>query len=216
MTGGRANVLPRRLHRRRGAGGDRTHHLRQLPRGAAAVRAARTGAGDQLAADDHHGGRRDRPREPGHRAIDRRFSTTPSSEDLRQMALKMTLQVQGQQPGQDGVLGDGRRVGVVPAVGGPDGAVERGVGVRECCCGSCSRHRGLRECSSQKLSQPRKPYPSDVTDEEWAFAAPYLTLMAEEDRQWRHDPREVFNALRWIVPWRYLPTNLPPWAAVHQ
>ncbi len=25
--------------------------------------------------------------------------------------------------------------------------------------------------------QPRKPYPSDVTDEEWAFVAPYLTLM---------------------------------------
>jgi len=24
---------------------------------------------------------------------------------------------------------------------------------------------------------PRKPYPSDVTDDEWAFVAPYLTLM---------------------------------------
>jgi len=35
-----------------------------------------------------------------------------------------------------------------------------------------------------------------------------------------HDPREVYNALRWIVhtgaPWRYLPTNVPPWAAVFQ
>lgn len=32
--------------------------------------------------------------------------------------------------------------------------------------------------------------------------------------------REVYNALRWIVrtgsPWRYLPGDLPPWAAVHQ
>ena len=27
----------------------------------------------------------------------------------------------------------------------------------------------------------RKPYPSDVTDDEWAFVAPYLTLMREED-----------------------------------
>ena len=26
----------------------------------------------------------------------------------------------------------------------------------------------------------RKGYPSDVTDEEWAFVAPYLTLMKEE------------------------------------
>ncbi|MDB0551519.1 IS5/IS1182 family transposase, partial [Ralstonia solanacearum species complex bacterium KE056] len=24
---------------------------------------------------------------------------------------------------------------------------------------------------------PRKPYPTDVSDEEWSFAAPYLTLM---------------------------------------
>ncbi|MGJ1548401.1 transposase, partial [Ralstonia solanacearum] len=23
---------------------------------------------------------------------------------------------------------------------------------------------------------PRKPYPTDVSDEEWSFAAPYLTL----------------------------------------
>jgi hypothetical protein len=29
----------------------------------------------------------------------------------------------------------------------------------------------------------RKPYPSDVTDEEWDFVAPYLTLMSEEPRQ---------------------------------
>ncbi len=68
--------------------------------------------------------------------------------------------------------------------------------------------------------QSRKPYPSDVTDEEWAFVAPYLTLMTEDAPQRRHDLREVFNAVRWIVrtgaPWRYLPTNFPPWAAVHQ
>ncbi|WP_428840207.1 transposase, partial [Burkholderia cenocepacia] len=25
--------------------------------------------------------------------------------------------------------------------------------------------------------EKRKPYPSDVSDEEWSFAAPYLTLM---------------------------------------
>ena len=70
------------------------------------------------------------------------------------------------------------------------------------------------------MSQARKPYPSDVTDEEWAFVAPYLTLMTAEAPQRRHDLREVFNAVRWIVragaPWRYLPTNFPPWQAVHQ
>ncbi|MBI3830228.1 MAG: IS5/IS1182 family transposase, partial [Planctomycetes bacterium] len=25
----------------------------------------------------------------------------------------------------------------------------------------------------------RKPYPSDASDDEWAFVAPYLTLMRE-------------------------------------
>jgi transposase len=68
--------------------------------------------------------------------------------------------------------------------------------------------------------RPRKPYPSDVSDEEWAFAAPYLTLMTHDAPQRTHDLREVFNALRWMVrsgsPWRYLPTNFPPWEAVYQ
>ncbi len=66
----------------------------------------------------------------------------------------------------------------------------------------------------------RKPYPTDVTHDEWAFVAPYLTLMDEGAPQRRHELREVFNALRWIVragaPWRLLPTNFPPWEAVYQ
>src|SRR5215210_509761 len=45
----------------------------------------------------------------------------------------------------------------------------------------------------------RKPYPSDVTDEEWAFAAPYLTLMREDAPQRGHSLREVFNGLRYVV-----------------
>ena len=70
------------------------------------------------------------------------------------------------------------------------------------------------------MSTPRDPYPSDVTDEEWAFAAPYLTLMALDAPQRKHDLREVFNALRWLVRtgamWRYLPNDFPPWELVYQ
>jgi len=59
----------------------------------------------------------------------------------------------------------------------------------------------------------RKPYPSDVSDDEWSFVAPYLTLMKEEAPQREHD-------LRWIVrtgaQWRMIPHDLPPWAAVYQ
>jgi len=66
----------------------------------------------------------------------------------------------------------------------------------------------------------RKPYPTDVSDEEWSFAAPYLTLMSEEAPQRRYELREMFNALRWIAragsAWRMLPTNFPPWELVYQ
>ncbi len=66
----------------------------------------------------------------------------------------------------------------------------------------------------------RTPYPSDVSDEEWAFVAPYLTLMTEEAPQRDHALREVFNGLRWIVrtgaEWRLLPHDLPPWYTVYQ
>lgn len=66
----------------------------------------------------------------------------------------------------------------------------------------------------------RKSYPSDVSDEEWAFVAPYLTLMKEDAPQRQHDLREVFNALRWMVrsgsPWRYLPGDFPRWEVVYQ
>ena len=68
--------------------------------------------------------------------------------------------------------------------------------------------------------ETRKPYPTDVSDEEWHFAAPYLALVRADSPQRRHDLREVFNALRWVVkagaPWRLLPTNFPPWQAVYQ
>jgi len=69
---------------------------------------------------------------------------------------------------------------------------------------------------------PKKPdsYPSDVSDEEWAFCAPYLTLMKEDAPQRGHDLRAVFNALRSMVragcPWRLLPHDLSPWRVVYE
>jgi len=65
---------------------------------------------------------------------------------------------------------------------------------------------------------PREPYPSDVTDDEWAFVAPYLTLMREHAPQREHDLREVFNGVLYVVrtgcPWRSMPHDFPPWEAV--
>ena len=66
----------------------------------------------------------------------------------------------------------------------------------------------------------KRAYPSDVTDEEWAFVARYLTLMKEDAPQREHSLRHVFNGLRWLVrtgaQWRYLPGDLPPWYTVYQ
>lgn len=42
----------------------------------------------------------------------------------------------------------------------------------------------------------RKPYPSDVSDEEWAFVAPYPALVREDAPQREH--------------------GLPPWEAIYQ
>ena len=65
-----------------------------------------------------------------------------------------------------------------------------------------------------------KPYPSDVSDEEWSFVVPYLTLCRLDSEQRQHDLRAVFNALRWLVrtgaSWRMMPHDFPPWPAVYQ
>ena len=65
----------------------------------------------------------------------------------------------------------------------------------------------------------RKPS-SDVSDEEWALVVPYLTLLREDAGPREHPLREVFNGLRYVVkngiPWRAMPNDLPPWAAIYQ
>jgi len=70
------------------------------------------------------------------------------------------------------------------------------------------------------MSSTRTPYPSDVTDDEWAFVAPYLTLLPEDVSQRKYALREVFNGLRYLVKtgahWRMMPHDLPPWPVVYQ
>lgn len=66
----------------------------------------------------------------------------------------------------------------------------------------------------------RKGYPTDVSDEEWSFAAPYLTLMDVTAPQRKYELRDMFDALRWMAragaPWRMLPNDFPPWELVYQ
>jgi len=70
------------------------------------------------------------------------------------------------------------------------------------------------------MSPTRKPYASDVTDAEWEFLLPYLSLMRQDAPQRAHDLREVFNAVRYVVKtgcqWRMLPHDLPDWTVAYQ
>jgi transposase len=67
---------------------------------------------------------------------------------------------------------------------------------------------------------PRPPYPADVSDDEWLFVLPYVTLRATHQAVRKHDLREVFNALRYLarggISWRALPHDFPPWHAVFE
>jgi transposase len=72
----------------------------------------------------------------------------------------------------------------------------------------------------QESKSKRPGYVTDVSDDEWAFCAPYLTLMTQDAPQREHALREVFNGLRYIVrtgsQWRLMPHDLPPWFTVYQ
>jgi transposase len=70
------------------------------------------------------------------------------------------------------------------------------------------------------MNTTRKSYPSDVSDAEWEFVVPHLTLMRSDAPQRVHDLREVFNAVRYVVKtgcqWRMLPHDLPDWTVAYQ
>jgi transposase len=78
---------------------------------------------------------------------------------------------------------------------------------------------GIKLGMAIKQTTKRTGYQSEVSDEEWAFCAPYLTLMKEDAPQRDYSSREIFNAVRYMVragcPWRMIPNDLPPWSTVH-
>jgi putative transposase len=65
----------------------------------------------------------------------------------------------------------------------------------------------------------RKPYPSDLTDEQWAVLQPLLPPARPGGRPRKTDLREVLNALFYLnrtgCTWRALPHDFPPWKTVY-
>jgi putative transposase len=65
----------------------------------------------------------------------------------------------------------------------------------------------------------RKPYPSDLTDEQWAKLKPHLTKPPGRGAPRRVNLREILNGLLYLsrtgCQWRMLPHDLPAWETVY-
>ena len=64
----------------------------------------------------------------------------------------------------------------------------------------------------------RQPYPSDLSDAEWALLQPLLPAARRDVRPRKYDLREIVNAIRYLqrsgCSWRLLPHDLPPYRVV--
>ena len=69
------------------------------------------------------------------------------------------------------------------------------------------------------MPDTRRPYPSDLSDAEWALLAPLLPPPAPcgRPRKWpaRLIADAVFYVLRSGCAWRMLPRGFPPWPTVY-
>ncbi len=78
----------------------------------------------------------------------------------------------------------------------------------------------LAAAYTEYMNAAREPYSSDVSEDEWQFVLPYLTLMRLDAPQRDYDLRDGFDALRWMARagagWRLLPHDFPPWPTVYQ
>ncbi len=65
----------------------------------------------------------------------------------------------------------------------------------------------------------RKPYPTDLSDAEWALLEGHLPTPENDGRPRVHSLREILNAIFYIVKsgcaWRLLPHDFPPWKTVY-
>ena len=66
---------------------------------------------------------------------------------------------------------------------------------------------------------PRRRYPSDLSDAEWAVLAPLLPTARPGGRPRKHPTRELVDAMLYVlrggIAWRALPHEFPPWQSVY-
>lgn len=65
----------------------------------------------------------------------------------------------------------------------------------------------------------RQPYPSDLSEAEFAVLAPHLPEPASFGRPWKHPVREILDGIFYVLrtgcQWRALPHEYPPWHTVY-
>ena len=70
-----------------------------------------------------------------------------------------------------------------------------------------------------KYDRDHLRYPSDLTDNEWAYVEPLIPPAKPGGGKRRTDMRAVMNAVMYILStgcqWRYLPKDFPPYSTVH-
>jgi transposase len=61
-------------------------------------------------------------------------------------------------------------------------------------------------------------YPSDLSNAEWTYLQDHLPAVPKRGRPQTHSLRNILNAIFYVLhtgcPWRYLPSNFPPWQTV--
>ena len=64
-----------------------------------------------------------------------------------------------------------------------------------------------------------KPYPTNLSDAEWAYLEEHLPTTENEGRPRLHSLREILDAIFYITrsecAWRLLPHEFPPWKTVY-
>ena len=65
----------------------------------------------------------------------------------------------------------------------------------------------------------RKPYPTDLSDDEWKYIEPHMSTPTGHGRPRIHTPREILNAIFYVLrsgcQWRLLPHDFPRWPTVY-
>jgi putative transposase len=65
----------------------------------------------------------------------------------------------------------------------------------------------------------RRPYPTDLSDEEWAVLRPLVPEAKPGGRPRSHETREILDAIFYVLrsgcAWRLLPHDFPPWQTAY-